>query len=450
MSLNSLFSTARQGLLAAQASTNATANNVANSETAGYTRRSATVRMAAPASSGLLISSTPGVGGGTGGVSFARIRSGILDQTVRDGRAGSDGAGESAGLLAALEAGLVADGDAFLEAVSDFFGAWADVAIEPSDLPARDSLLIAGDTLTNTLRTADARLTDFAASVQDELGDTVISVNSLLSEVADLNAAIRASQARGADELDALDRRDVVLDELAGLAPFAAQLKSDGTVTVTLDGMVAVQGTEARPLRLVLPPAESQPAIYTSGGPRPVKLDSLSSGALGAQINILTSTVPNVRTSLNAIAAEVVAGVNAAHSTGVGLDGSTGLDFFDPAGVTASSIARNPALTAKAIGAGTTGPGDGSIADRIADLGESASVAAATTIIAIGLEAKRAATTATANEAYTAHATALRDGVSGVSLDEEMANLVRYQQAYAASARVLETSSALFDTILAL
>ncbi len=99
MSLNSIYSTARRALLSSQAGINATGNNIANAETPGYTRRSASTRLSAPVRGGVLIPSEhASVGSGAGPTEFNRVRSGILDHAVRFGQASSGGAGESAGL----------------------------------------------------------------------------------------------------------------------------------------------------------------------------------------------------------------------------------------------------------------------------------------------------------------------------------------------------------------
>ena len=86
----------------------------------------------------------------------------------------------------------------------------------------------------------------------------------------------------------------------------------------------------------------------------------------------------------------------------------------------------------------------------MAGLGAEVGTAATRMLADVGSEARRASSAATAGAALVAHAEAFRDGVSSVSLDEEMANLIQFQQAYAASARVLQTATSLFDTLLAL
>ena len=141
MSLTNLYSTARRALLASQAATNATGNNIANAETEGYTRRAVDLRPAAPTRGGLFFTALPNAGTGVDVQGFERVRSQLLDAAVRNGRTASGGAGEGAQLLAGLEATLAPDGgDVFLGAIGGFFDAWSDVADAPIDPAVRDAL----------------------------------------------------------------------------------------------------------------------------------------------------------------------------------------------------------------------------------------------------------------------------------------------------------------------
>ena len=452
MSLSTLFSTARRSLLAHSAATAATSTNIANVETPGYTKRSARLASDPSARGGLLITGRA-ASGGVAVAEYGRTRLALLDDAARRGRTAGDGAGESARLLAGLEGALAPDGgDAFLGAVSSFFDAWGDVANAPTDGGARDALLAATDTLARALGGAAERADATGRAVQTRLGDSVDRVNGLLAEVASLNEAVRTSRAQGADDLDALDRRDLALDELSGLGPFAVRNEADGTATVTVAGMIGVQGGESNALRVAAPPEVPVAAVFAEGASSPLRLGP-EDGAIGAQLGLLTTSVPNARAALDTLAADLVARVNAAHVGGAGLDGGTGRTFFDPAGTTATSLALSADVTgpdAVAAAAGGAGQGDSTTATAIGGLSEDVGGAAVRLLSGLGAEVRKAGAAATANEAFADHAEALRDGVTRVSLDEEMTDLIRHQQAYAASARVLQTAESLFDTLLAI
>lgn len=455
MSLSSLYNTARQSLLTFQAATGVTGQNIANVETPGYTRRRLTLGTAPVAHGGVAFHDPRlGVGGGVTGIALERVRSQVLDRAVRTGRAGSEGAGASAQLLATLEGQLAPDGgDGLLGAVAGFYDAWSAVADAPADRGPRDALLAAAGHLSSTFNAAHARLGAFAEAAQEELSTTVDRVNGLMAEIAEINGTLSSSDRQGVSNLNAQDRRDALLDELSGLVPIQARPEADGTVTVSFGGMAGVQGAEALPLRLVGPPDASPPEVRAAGASRPLALSSTEGGVLGAQLGLVRDALPGAREALDTLTARIVADVNGLHHTGTGLDGSTGLDLFEPTGTTAGSIRLSPLFPgpdALAASGATGQTGDGSVAAQIAGLGDGAYASMTDLLAGVGAQARGAFAAAEANAAYADHTSALRDGITKVSLDEEMTQLIRFQQAYAASARVLQTADSLFDSLLAI
>jgi len=452
MSLSNLYASARRSLMAYQAATNVTGQNIANAESAGYTRRAVRLAPDPRLDGGVMFHNGQlGAGGGAGLAGIDRMRSSILDAAARRGMTNRDGAGASAQLLAGLEGQLAPDGgEALLGSLTEFWNAWSDVADHPSDLSARNALLSQAGSVASALRGASERLDHYAASVQSSLGASVEEANGLLSEIAHLNGLVRAANAQGVADPDAQDRRDLLLDRLAGLVPVNVRSQADGTVDVSFGGMVGVQGTESRALRLVGPPDAATTEIRADGSSRGLTLSGTEGGELGAQLDLLAVALPSARSALDTLAAQLVDRVNTAHATGTGLDGVSGRPFFDPAGVTASTIALSSDMTAEAVAAGSGAPGDGSVATTIAGLGDGVQSLATALMADLGTRVRAASAAATASAAMADHAGALRDSVSRVSLDEEMVNLIRYQQAYAASARVLDTANGLFDTLLGL
>ncbi|MFT5498425.1 MAG: flagellar hook-associated protein 1 FlgK [Kiritimatiellia bacterium] len=172
--------------------------------------------------------------------------------------------------------------------------------------------------------------------------------------------------------------------------------------------------------------------------------------------------IGTTRSDLNSLVSTLVAQVNAVHSAGYGADGSTGNDFFDAAGTTASSIDRSSDIddpqaiagssSATAAGdnanalalhdiryANVMGGGSQTMADNVVDI-----------VSEVGASVVAARTRALGAESTVAGLDALAEGVSKVSIDDEMVTLIKLQQAYAASARVLSTSEEMFDLLLSI
>ncbi|HXE56787.1 MAG TPA: flagellar basal body rod C-terminal domain-containing protein, partial [Gemmatimonadales bacterium] len=190
-----------------------------------------------------------------------------------------------------------------------------------------------------------------------------------------------------------------------------------------------------------------------------------ASGRLRALADLATTTLPRIQAGLDRLAAAVVTEVNAIHRQGITAAGATGTDFFDPAGVTAGSMAVAAPIR-QSLGAIATGrpgagntylPGDGSIALELARLGtaplaslggQALGAAYAGLIGELAVVSRDADQRAASQEVLVAAATAQRASVSGVSLDEEMVNLMLHQQAYAAAAKLVTVADEMVQDLL--
>jgi flagellar hook-associated protein 1 FlgK len=172
-------------------------------------------------------------------------------------------------------------------------------------------------------------------------------------------------------------------------------------------------------------------------------------GTMGAMADTLTTVIPDLAKSLDAVAKALADTVNTAHAAGYSKDGSTGLNFF--AGTTAGTIKvaiTDPDKVATASSPGTT---DGSVADKLA-----ASVSAAngpdlkyqSMIGALGVAAQGSSRRNDIQATVTEQVDADREAQSGVNLDEEMTNLLTYQRGYEAAARVLTTIDSMLDQLI--
>jgi flagellar hook-associated protein 1 FlgK len=185
-------------------------------------------------------------------------------------------------------------------------------------------------------------------------------------------------------------------------------------------------------------------------------------GSLKALSDLTATKLPAIQSQLDQFAQTLVTEVNAIHRLGYTLTGATGTDFFDPAGVTAATIALAPGVAASgdAIAAGASAaPGDGTIALQLAGLG-GVSIAALGgktlrdfyTILAgsVGSDVQNAAQDAATQQALAEQADAQRSSVNGVSIDEEMVALITQQQAYGAAARLIKVADEMIQDLLRL
>ncbi|MBM3677562.1 MAG: flagellar hook-associated protein FlgK [Actinobacteria bacterium] len=431
--------TALSGILAQQRALDVTTHNIANANTVGYSRQEA-VLVASPAFTmpGVSTGVQPAqIGTGVDVDQYKRVRDQFIDvqlraQTMRQGyyEAASDG-------LEQVELALAEPSDTGLNALlHTFWNAWQDVSNNPESPSTRQALVQAGANLADAFHSLDSQLQTIAAQTGQNVTSTLAEANQLGGEIYGLNVQIANAIATGATPNDLLDQRDLLVDRLAQLGNVSVTKGPLEVLDVTFGGAALVTGTTSS-------------ATLTEPD-----LTSLTSGRLAGLVNLRDTVLPGYRTSLDAIASSLVTQTNALHATGYDLSGSTGINFFAAGGTTAATIAVDSTVfgdpTRVAAASATGQPGDAGIALQIAALRGSAGVDGAYTqlVTRIGSDA-RDANRALANATLLANSLAnRRESVSGVSLDEEMSNMIRFQRGFQASARALNAMDELIDVIV--
>lgn len=443
----------QRGLAAAQLGQDVTGHNIANAGTPGYTVQRADFQTSDPF--------TPG--GSEGGVKTGQIGTGVIARSIsraRDQFLDSqvrNGVSEKATQQAQRDA-LKEVEDAFGEpsdhglnnALGKLFQNFGELVNNPEDLGVRATVVQSANALARTFQGVQNRLAGVGAQVASRVSSDVDTVNAYGQQIADLNVTIRQATGQNQNANDLMDRRDFLLDKLAGLTNVSVLDRPDGTVNVSIGTSDLVRGTDAFSLSL------GGPDGLTARG-------DVSGGDLGGLLQAQTD-LTGYQGDLDNLASSLIATVNAQHRAGAGLDGSTGTNFFT--GTNAATIAVNPALVAQPeklaaaaapAGGGAPPPGDASNADAISSL-QNAPVAAlggkaipqffqerVSNLGGLSAAAKTAVASAGAN---LDQLTQQRDSVTGVSTDAEMVNMLKFQRAYEASARVVKTMDEMLGTLI--
>jgi flagellar hook-associated protein 1 FlgK len=223
--------------------------------------------------------------------------------------------------------------------------------------------------------------------------------------------------------------------------------------------MSLVTGTSSQAIQM-----QSLPGGGFGFGPGPGGAGSTAgmTGTLVALSQLTSTTLPDYLSRLDDLAEAVVTQVNTLHRTGITAGGNTGVDFFDPAGTTAASISLSAAVQGSTdeIAAGTSGAtGDGGLArqlgglasQRLAALGnETFSGYYSLFVARVGGAVRNATESHATAETLANQASAWRESVSGVSIEEEMVNLVSQQEAYGAAARLVNVADQMVQDVLGL
>ena len=306
-------------------------------------------------------------------------------------------------------------------------------------MATRQSLVESATSLADGFNSAASQLATIQAQTGQDVTLTVQQVNADGQTLQSLNSAIGNATAVGNTPNDLLDQRDQVLDDLAKLGNVSSVDNGDGTITVTFDGVTLADPTGAYSL------SESGGTISNNMAMPQTAAVSPNAGKLGGLIALRDTTIPGYQSSLDAIASALITQTNAVSVTGFGLDGVNNRPFFGGTDASTISVLATPTTIAASASAATL-PGDNTNALAVAQLQSTgvASLAGATIdgayaqlVTTVGSDSQ-AAQRATSNAGVLVDSLSnRRDAVSSVSLDEEMTNLVKYQQGYQAASRAL-------------
>jgi len=422
--------TSLRGLLTQQQALDVTGHNIANANTQGYSRQEAVLEPTRPyiiPANSVNTGAGAQLGSGVDVAAIRRVRDQFLDLQYRAQQMSLGDATARTTSLDQVEGAFAEPTDDGLAAqLSRFWDAWSDVANAPEDAGARSALVTVSQTLSASFRTISDQLTTVAQEAQDEF-DAITGpsgdVGNMASELADLNRAIGDAVFRGQQPNDLMDRRDQLIDRLSQLAQVSVTDTGDSRYRIDFGGVTLVD-----------------PSTPT-GFNWPQTLGRTPGGKLGALLDLASPTGPALtyRGSLDAVAADLVRTVNALH---------TSTPFFDPAGTTAATIAVLATSATVQTGSGTAS-GENDVAQAIARLrGGTTDQLYQALVARIGTEAQAAVRAQSTSQSLVDSIDDRRQSVAGVSLDEEMTNLIRFQRGYQASARTMSAMDEMLDTLV--
>lgn len=342
------------------------------------------------------------------------------------------------------------------EGLQDLFNAFQSVATSPTSIADRQVLLQKAQSLANRFNVTDQRLGELRDLLNEQLQDNVTSANDLLSSIASLNDDILNAEVGGGTANDLRDLRQQKLETLAQLVKVDAVEDSSGNLNLSIGGTALVTGVALNDRLEAYDPGTGALLVRTATGGAAL---TLTGGAMQGTIDARDGALADLRNNLNSVASQLITEVNALHSAGYSLTGSTGAAFFT--GTTAATMAVNSALTANPAlvqAAGVSGAvGDNQVALALAQLADTRLAALgnqtfqqnyAQAVAALGQSLASANEQMSDQEAVAAMLAQQRASVSGVSLDEEMTDLVKFQKAFAASAKLITTVDDLLEAVV--
>ena len=449
MNVSGLY-TALSGMNAQKRILDVTAHNVANVTTPGYHRQRVTLEPAGVASVSAIFAGRNLGAGGVSVVSVDRVlddlaESRLLRETAMQGQTSL-----TSTTLDRIEQAFPEPSDIGIAAqLDDFWAGWSDLSTNPGDLANRTQLLERSQTVIDALRRASVELDGLKDSSKESVVRLATDINDIAGRIAELNRNVVGSDG-GANDL--LDQRDELVMKLAELGGAVTRPAGGGQIDVYIGGRIIVSGSTTQSIN-----GTGGQLTWASDGAT-VTAPPSKAAALAETIN---NTVPRYRASLDAVAQSLVTSVNTLHTTGydlTGPPGATGRNFFDPAGVTAATISLSTDVAGQPdrIAAGAPGPGvpgrlDGELARAMAGLagGPAGPDALYRSMVStLGVEVRTAVRRDEIQGQLVQAAANRADSVGGVSIDEEMANMMSAQRAFEASARVLTAVDEMMGVLL--
>jgi flagellar hook-associated protein 1 FlgK len=418
--------TALSGLIAEQTALDTTGNNIANANTEGYSRETALLEPNPPLTIPSISAQTgegAQLGTGVSVLTISRIRNDYLDAQYRTQSSALSAATTQAEVLEQAQAAFNEPSSAGIASqLSNFWNAWNDLANSPTEVATKEAVVEAGKQLATAFNELSSQLSTLATQANaqyESLTGPGGEVEDYAKQIAQLNGQIKLSEEAGQPPNEMLDRRDLLLDKLSTLANI--------TVSEGADHMDTVSFGEA-----------AEPLVEGTTVNWPQELTESAGGRLGALLSLTgaTGALTGLQNGLDEVAESLASTVNE----------HLGTPFFSGTSAATLAVAIEPS---EVFASGTTSKGGNEVAREIAGLrGGTAEQSYAALIEKVGSDVRGVSSEETNLQTTVTAINDQREAVSGVSLDEEMTNLITYQRGYQASARTLTAMSEMLETLI--
>ena len=469
MGLSTAMEVGRNALNIFRVATEVTSENIANVNTPGYSRQRVIFESSAPFSSTGFPLET-----GVHIASIERYYDGLLQQQLVNAQTTQGYDTTKSSVLQQIEPSFnEITNDGIGTAVANYFSAWQDLSLNPSGSSERQVVMTRAQILTDNFHSVSKALNDSISVQNASLVPLTDSINNTLNNIAKLNGQIKVTEEVSGNDNEIRDQRDQLVRDLSQKIGITFTENADGTTDIKYadGGAALVTGTSAGVFSLDKTNPNSFVIQLTPVGGLLSAITPLT-GQLGATVSLRDTIIPDYLTQVDTLAKSVADTVNSLHSTGFSPTGGTGQNFFTPlaavaGAATAFSIDAGLNITTIAAAGPNPSapppsyPGDNSNALAIAKLINTNTVPSgsptttfssfySSLVSKVGLDVQASKTTVAQDEAFTKQLTTLRESNSGVSLDEELTNLIKYQRSYQAAAKLVTTASEMMDTVIGL
>lgn len=449
-SLNTSLQIAIQSLQAQQGALTATSNNIANVNTPGYTRKEAVLSEAAPTVEGNLA-----IGGGVELEQYKSVRDDLLNLRINQETQQQSGAQAQVDALQQVESMFSSSSSGIGADMSAFFDNLSQLTTDPADLSSRQAVLGSAQDLATSFHQASSGLSQLQGSLNQDVTQTVTQVNQLTGQIATLNQQVAQMQSLGEDTGSVGDQRDQLVQQLSGLIGVSVISTNQGETLTTSNGSPLVVGGQSYSLTTAQD-ASGMEQVYSQGKNI---TSSIQGGQIGGDLQARDQTIAGFVSQLDTLAAQFSSAVNTVQQAGYDLSGNQGQNLFTPVSGPGAAANFSVATTdPSAIAAGSTqaaGDGDNltqmiALQDQALPSGQTPMQSYSNFVFQVGQASSQAQANLQASTLIVNQLTDMQSSISGVSIDQETTNLIQYQNAYQAAARVITTVDDLAQTVLSM
>jgi flagellar hook-associated protein 1 FlgK len=450
MSISNALNIGAQSLATYQQALAVTSHNISNADNTDYSRQR--VILTAQTTT----SSTGTIGAGVTMEDVTRVKNNIVDSQLRQYYGQNSMSTKTSDYLSQVESSLDEPGDSGLSSmITNFFNSWSQLAVTPDSSALRQNVVQSAQLMTQKLQSIYQGIQQITPDLESEASGTVKTINSTLQNIQSLNKQIYEAQLTGNDANDLMDSRDKAVNDLSKLANVNVTIDKDNSAVVSIGGVLAADRFSAMQFHTTVD--NGQLKVQTSDNSTTVNLQS---GELGAITQLHNNTLPDLTKQLNDVATKIMSQVNTLHASGYTAQTTptTGVNFFSDyqnGVLTINPDILNNTNNIAASADGTTG--NNTIAQSIADLsslklsdGTTITDSYASFVNTVGTKVQAANQTTDSTDSVVQQLEGQKSNYSGVSVDEEMTNIMKYQRSYEASAKVVTMANEVLQTLLAM
>ena len=453
MSLTTSLSTATQALFAQELELQVTNNNIANVNTAGYNREVVNLSEADPTQSGNI-----SIGNGVNVEGIQSVQDELLTGRIQQQTSQESSANAQVNALNEIQTLFPSTGSSVAGSLSSFFTSLTALSTNPANTADRQTVLSSAQTLVQQFNSVASGLRAAGTTLDTTVGTDVTQINQLVTQAASLNQEVVQQKATGQSTGTLSDQLNQVELQLAGLTNISVVHGDQGDSISTGNGTPLVLNSQSFALQTTTGPNGYLQVLDANGNNI---TSNITSGDLGGTIAVRDTQIPALENSLDTVANQFATSFNTAQTQGFDQNGTAGTALFtipttvsgsaagialattDPAAIAASSVS----------GSGATGSNGNlsnltSIQNAALSAGGTLTTLSSNLVYQVGSLASNASTQYSSIQLSLTALNNQQGSVSGVSIDEESANLVQFQQAYEAAAKVITTIQSLFDTTI--